>query len=550
MSGFNTPSQVSVDPTPASLQPLQQALAQRMMNTLQQGYSPSPSFFPGMTSPLTQLYGAQPGTGTGLPPGPTVLPPGGPTGGGGLDGSDFLSSYPISAFNTPGADTRGVFGVGGGGFGPQPLAEPSLLPSGSRYNFTPSYLNQQMPTSQNVGDMFAFSPTSAFDPSVGTPIGGQDPTGNDTPVTQGPGGGYTETPQTPQGGTAPVTGPGATGGSAIDVMLAGQGTDRGFNLPMFGGPYAAPLTSGQLDALSGFQQMFNPQQIVTTSQMGEAVQQGISGNQIFNPGQGNLSDVVAPYDTRSSTQGNIIDQIIGGSQNAFGGLPSNFMPSFESALNAPQADTSGIFQAGEEAFQGDLDEIIARTREEASAFGLNPGSTDRTGAQIRDAGRAAANFRLGQEQLGMQSFENAEGRRLGALNIAPQVAAASNISNSNLLNLLPSLMQGDQTAFSNFFNIANPAAQRASSALNMLPTFSNLPFQQAQGLFDINEQARGVGDSQITRLMNEFARTQGGGLNQMLGLFGNSFPMSTGFGPSPMSSLSQLGGGIASLFGD
>lgn len=469
MSGLNDPSTISVDPTPENLKPLQGTLAQIMGNIMQSGRTPLQEPFPGLPNVMSQLYGTPPQGSPGpggdsffRGPDGTVQP--GTPGGQGRPPREALATSPGGGFggigmSQPGTHNRGPFGLGAHELGPfQPMTEPGPISSGSRHNFTPSFQNQVLP---QISD--------------GDPFGGVQPGGGDL----GGGGG---------GGGQPVVQPTGTqfkGGSPLGPVDAGQAA--GFDLPQFQGPHAAPLTSHQLDALSGFNKLFDPQQLVQTQEIQGAIQAGLGGNEIFNPAQmGNLGQATQPFDTRSDTQKNFFGDLFGPNSSA------------------------------EQAVSRDLDRVLAQTRAEASAFGLNPGSTDRTDRSISAAGDVMNRFRLGQQQ--------------------------------NQVSALPSLMQSDQSPFANFMAVREPAAQRAQQTLGMLPAFSNLPFQQAQAMFGMGEAARGVADTELARRQQELARTQGAGLNQFLQLFGAASPQSTGFGPSPLSQMGQLAQGAAAFF--
>ena len=102
----------------------------------------------------------------------------------------------------------------------------------------------------------------------------------------------------------------------------------------------------------------------------------------------------------------------------------------------------------------------------------------------------------------------------------------------------------ENAPFERLLQVGEPAAQRATSVLSLLPQFSNLPFDQATQLFAVNEAARGIADTDIQRRNNEIVRAQGGQLNQLLALLSGTPLTNTQFGPSQ---LSQIGGFIGNL---
>lgn len=550
IGGATQPQQVSVSSIPTQFQPMAGQLGQIMSQVLSQGWQRPQNPYPYATDPFSQLYGGGSFGGSFggfMPPSPTGQPIVNNGSGGLLPmKQDMLTNMPVPVNRTPaqdptkllgtvgqmdymqapGSQTRGTFGTDSGTFGPFQSTAPQAVSDGTytAQSATPSYQNQTAGSTSPMGDIDTFLQNY-----------------------------YTN------GGMQGTSGGAQGGGQSAPLTTAG------FDLPSWGGPYAAPLTGGQQAALSGFSQLFNPQQIVNTQQMQNAITAAIGGNSVFNPQQsGSLQNAIMPFNTNSPLQQSFFGDMFGGSNQTPQGpsspqgfvLPSNYQNSFRTALSAPSADQTQLFQTGESLMNSDLQKVIAKTREESSAFGLNPGSTDRSGAQITAAGDVINNFRLGQQQLGMQAFQDAEQRRIGALGLAPGTSQAGymnaltgNLGNQNRLAALPYLQQADQQAFQNFMAVNEPAAQRANNALGYLPQFSNLPFQQAQGMYDIWGQAQNSADMQLQRMMNEYARTQGAGLNQMIALLGGTPPQSTQFGPSMLSQLGQLGLGLGSIFG-
>jgi len=230
-------------------------------------------------------------------------------------------------------------------------------------------------------------------------------------------------------------------------------------------------------------------------------------------------------------------------------LLPQFLQSYGTALQAPRFDLTDTFGAGERVFQRDLEDQLANVREEFSGLGLGPGSTDRENRLLQTAGDSTARFRLGQLGQARESFENAEGRRINALGVGPGAANVLDAPFNRQLQALPFLQNREQQATNNFFDVANPAQQQMMQALSQLPGFSNLPFDQGQQTFLMNEMARITADTDLQRRLGEFQRTQGGLLDQIIGLLGGIPPQNTGFGPSPFSQIGSLVGGIGSFFG-
>lgn len=290
-------------------------------------------------------------------------------------------------------------------------------------------------------------------------------------------------------------------------------TSDPFDLPRFSGPFSAPLTQGQLDILSGFQQMFTGQPVIQSSTISQALQRGLSGDPIFNPNAGaTLSESIDPFNLGSSP--------VSGAGDVF-----------NLASSAPSFDNTDFFQNQEQVFSRDLDRHLARIREESSALGLGPGSSDREVRLADAAGDALSRFRVGQLDQGRQSFEAAENRRLGSLQFVPGLEGAA--------------LAREDAPFTRFRDISADAIDRRTGLLGLLPEFSNLPFNQATQIFGINEAARQVADTDITRRLGDQARVSGGQLNQLFALLGQSPLTNTNFSPSGMSQFGDLLGGLA-----
>src|SRR5690606_28974496 len=103
----------------------------------------------------------------------------------------------------------------------------------------------------------------------------------------------------PGGGGTQMPGGGGTDPNVIPLgnnFPGGSGSPNNFNLPQFGGPFAAPLTAPQMDALQAFRQLFTGQPTVTTDEIRQGIQMSLTGNPIFHPQFGkSLQETIAPY---------------------------------------------------------------------------------------------------------------------------------------------------------------------------------------------------------------------------------------------------------------
>jgi hypothetical protein len=174
---------------------------------------------------------------------------------------------------------------------------------------------------------------------------------------------------------------------------------------------------------------------------------------------------------------------------------------------------------------------------------------------------------LGSEQLGLNTQQMNSSNLLNAMgqysNMIGQNTAERQFGQQNAMSMLPFLLQAQTTPFNQsmqmYQNAINPYADRQLQAsmglmgadqqammmgMQAMNQQSNLYGQQ----YGLNESARGLGDADIQRAMAEFARTQGGTLNQALSLFGMP-GLNTGFGPSSLAQSGNLLAGIAGLAG-
>lgn len=350
-------------------------------------------------------------------------------------------------------------------------------------------------------------------------------------------------------------------------------TGNPLDLPQFGGPYVAPLTSGQLDALQGFNRIATTQPIVQTQDLTNALKFAMSGGPVFTPGAGQtLQQQLAPFTLPSTAQdiGNKIAQ--GGAASQAPNLTdlSGILPNVTNALNkqlsAPSFDETNYFKNATNLFNNQLNDQLANVREEYSGLGLGPGSSDRATGLARTAGNAIGQFQLGLTDLARQDFENAQNRSISALSQVPGTVNAATTPFQQQLNIatqvqqpnaqlqasvLPTLSQMEQLPFQRFDTLGENAANRAVQTLPFVSYLQQLPFDQMQQQFNINEQARQVADTESQRRMAEYARTQGGMLNQLLAILSGVPLNNTAIGPSFLSQLGSflgnIGGGAGAI---
>lgn len=379
----------------------------------------------------------------------------------------------------------------------------------------------------------------------------------------------------------------------MNPQALGPGSPNPFDLPQFGGPFAAPMNPMQMDALSGFNQAMENNPLVSTDMMRQGLQEGAGGFNTFDPSGGQtLEGRLEPFQTPSGAD-QFMANLFGGSpfgsqgvqptegnpgtlgglggeggaegggsgggsggstggfgEEIIGQLSPDIVSSFRGALN-PQTARLG---QGRQAMNAAVDRALGVAREEAGGFGLNPGSIDRGQLMAGSAADVAARLGIQQQQADTGALGTMQGNRVGALNAARGLGDFFNTGfqnrlqrEGNQLSALPSLLQRENRGFNQFQQTQEPAAQRMMQTLGMLPEFRQQPLNERAQQFGMGEAARGVGDVDLQRQMQEFARAQGGGLQQMIGLLGGVPGINTAFGPS---GLSQAGGfleGVGSL---
>jgi hypothetical protein len=438
----------------------------------------------------------------------------------------------------------------------------------------------------------------------------------------------------------------------MDIAQLLGGVAQPLDLPKFGGPYSAPLTQGQMDSLQGFNRLFNGQPLLQTNDLRKAIDFAISGGPVYHPNFGKtLTEQVEPFrlpsaateaakigvgngfmsgflPTGTDTSGVLgeinkylnsnvskmpgyqVDEFVSpfrGTMNRDLGPGSDIRSSLGTALKAPRFDTSQLFSALDNEMRGELDNVVANEREQASGLGLNAGSGNRSAQVTRAAGDVLNKFKLGKAQIEKDAFESAEGRRIGALGVGNdttrtnqsgvgmQLGAAETGANLSqipfiqalternslmpLLNLksditrLPFneqlavatgiyepaanrrmnstalLGQLEEQPFNRFFNVAESGANRAMAMLPQLFNLEQKPYDRMMQQFSLNEIARQVADNDINRRWSEFARTQGGGLDQIIKILSTIRPNEVGVGPSVIGQIGGLIEGIGSFFG-
>ncbi len=561
MSGLFEPGQIDIDPTAEALRPIRDLLGQMLEQRIRGGVPPSDPVFSGLANPVEQLF---PGSSLNPTQGSAGFnpPPSSPStkdespsfepfepGGGFRKPNEDEDSTPLNFLFNPAtikpksSNNRGPFGSDSEDFGPfQEPETDGVVSSGSR-------LDQSFEPQFNLSNFFDSSGTQGSDP---------------------------------------------------------------FNLQQFGGPFSAPLTGGQLDALAGFRQLFSSAPGAQAQSAESQLERGLSGDPALAQGQSQTNQTVRTADPFleqvfggnsgiqflrhggeineeddtvvgesgpelipagtnqvipllpppptaaipppaaaippppaavapapvSSTDfarftGPLVNAQVGSGPS--GTAPSDrvrqeqlsarddqqqqqqpgaagfadsifpvlgdFQKSLQEALGAPSFDLTETFKLGEDIFKSDLDQQLARVKEEASRFGLNPGSTDRNRGLIETGSNALGKFRLGQQDIARQAFDSSEGRRIDALNAGGR--------------------SGD---------------------------FLNLPFDRLEQFFDLENKGRGIADQDIQRRMQEFQRTQGGGLDQILAALSGTPLQNTAFGPSGFGQFTDLLSSVSGFF--
>lgn len=586
MGGFAQPQQMSVNPMGQAQRPLANLMTAQMFNRAQQGPGQGPNPFAWLNNPMSQMYNPS-------APGQGAMNLFGPQGGGGF-GSDMGAPGGSSVFGGQGMGGGGGFDFGndlGGGGGAFGGGGAGMMGGGGAGMFGGGMPMSQMtppgggPMPGGGGaQMFSGGMANAQAPIPGTP----------------PGPNAFQNNNNPQFNTLPGGAGGPVAQAAQSLMGGGQnpfGSEAGignFDLAQWGGPFSAPLSPMQMQAMQGAMNVAQNNPFVNNQQMQQAIAGGMGGNAIFDPAtQGNIGNVLGDFDTASLADP-FFQQLMGGDASGFfggqgagvvtGGLGGegagtmgqtndimnqitpDLISSFQTALNPagpPAGQAQGLFDSA-------MDRAAAVAREEASGLGLRAGASDRAGIIGRNVADIAASLAPQIQNANTMAIGQGQNARIGALNAAASLPALLNMGFQNRLagernvlgqqqNLLGflgqqggavgDLLNREDRGFNRFFNVSEPAAQRRQQTLGMLPEFRGIPMQEMGQLFGMGEAARGVADQDLARRQQEFARTQGGGLQQMLSLLGGMPLQNTGFGPSTLSQLGQLFGGAGAMAG-
>lgn len=337
-----------------------------------------------------------------------------------------------------------------------------------------------------------------------------------------------------------------------------------FDQQMWQGPYAAPLTGLQLDAMEGFGQFMNQNPILQQFDIQRAIQ-GATGSPLsFNLGRTDLNPFAQNFGSLFNQSPTTTD--LTGATQPIQQTLNMAMPAFSAALNPQSFNTTPMFQAGEQVFQDDLSRTLADINEQFSSMGLDPGSTDRSDRLLRTAGNETARFRLGQQDIARQAFESQQGRGLQALSLTPALTSSAATfadvmrlpfeqqlaARGQTASMLPLQLQAAQIPFGEALQSeglrANTELTGRANLASMLPTLMDIYNQPGQNLlqgFQLGGAAQGTADTAIARMMQEFGRTQGGYLNQMIALMSGIPLNEIGYGPSPLSQWASGLGGLA-----
>lgn len=302
------------------------------------------------------------------------------------------------------------------------------------------------------------------------------------------------------------------------------------------------------------------------------------GATLHGPGTGQFGGPSMPFNP-GGVQDVFGNRNIGKAQSAFG-----------QALDAPSFDQTEMFQRGQQAFNSDLDRAMARVNEESSAFGLNPGASDRTDRALRTAGELSNQFRIQQLQQGQQAFEDAQNRKMNALALAsqqtlgagnlgenarqfnygqlPLVGPQAGLINAQAADIpartalqgqqiqsnersaaLPYMLQQENLPWERMFQTNEASANRQMQLLGMMPQLLQAPFDIFQQQYGLGQQAQQSADTEIQRAMQMFLQQQGGGLNQLLAALSGIPLNNTAVGNSPFGSLMSALGGIGAGLG-
>lgn len=220
---------------------------------------------------------------------------------------------------------------------------------------------------------------------------------------------------------------------------------------------------------------------------------------------------------------------------------------YSKALTPQSFNLTDTFKTAKDVYNADLQQQMAQVNEQASRFGLNPGSIDRNNQLLRTAGNLSSQYNLGLLGIANTAFENQQNRGLQALSMAPSIANTTDLPYQRMAAMAPLQWQMSQAPLQNMLSVTEPAATRAMQATSMLPSYYQIPYTNAQNYYNTGEQARQVAQSDMTGWLQNAMSQQGLGLNQLIALLSNTPLQNTVTTPSVVSQLAQLAAGVGSI---
>ncbi len=402
----------------------------------------------------------------------------------------------------------------------------------------------------------------------------------------------------------------AAAGINIEELIKGGGA-----LPQFGGATGTAPNLEQLRASSSLQRQLNTQRTGPDLTDFNSILE-----QLGETGTGDLTDTNAiikqlrDSGADLSTSDSILKKLqglkgpdtsraagllgrvellaTGGNQQR---LMQTLLPSLEKATAADRFDLSDTFKQGEAVFKSDLEQQMADIKAESSALGLGAGSSDRNRRLLETAGKETSRFRLGQQDIARESFEDAESRRIAAINAGGAVSGAVGRPAETLASIVPAALQeggagadfdlqkllggldpsiraalgvggleqagaasalptafqaglsGDQMTTDKLLAMLNPSLEGGQVGARFDLAGRGQQSRDLSSLFGMGTTNRNFGESEIDRLMAEFGRTQTGGFDLLARLMAATPESTTAFGPSTVSQLANLGEGIAGV---
>lgn len=205
-------------------------------------------------------------------------------------------------------------------------------------------------------------------------------------------------------------------------------------------------------------------------------------------------------------------------------------------------DTTEMFKQGEQVFGRDLERQQAKLASELSSMGLSPAASDRQDIMSRNAGDSMAQFRLGQQGIAQNAFEQNANRQQGN---AGMLGDFTNQTRGLGLQGLGLGTQMENDIFGRQLGAGQHNLQRTGMGMQADQMLGDRWLQQ----YGLGEQARGVADQDLLRQMGMFSQNQGGGLDQILKFMASQPGLNVGFGPSGMSQVGGMLGAGGQLVG-